>query len=99
MHVRLRFFAILRERAGTAELTRELDGPTTVGELWGALRREHPALAGFRGAVAFAVNQEYVDSKTTLQDNDEVAFIPPVSGGSSTTSCLKSSNTQSSSTA
>ena len=99
MHVRLRFFAILRERVGTAELTRELDGPATVGELWSALRREHSALAEFRGTVAFAVNQEYVDSKTTLQDNDEVAFIPPVSGGSSATSCLKSSNTRSSSTA
>ena len=98
MKVRLRFFAVLRERAGAAELTREVDERTTVGGLWEALRRERAALAEFRGSVAFAVNQEYVDSKTTLQDNDEVAFIPPVSGGSPATSCLKSSTTRSIST-
>lgn len=78
----MRFFAALRERAGASELTRVIDRPITVGALWAELRRERPALGDFRGAVAFAVNQEYVDSKTTLQDNDEVAFIPPVSGGS-----------------
>ena len=83
MRVRLRFFAALRERVRAAEATRELAGPTTVGALWDELRREHPSLGEFRGAVAFAVNQEYVDSKTTVHDNDEVAFIPPVSGGSS----------------
>jgi len=98
MRIRLRFFAILRERAGAAELTRELTGPTTVGEVWEALRRERPALAGFAGSIAFAVNREYVDSKTTVQDNDEVAFIPPVSGGCSR-SCLKSSSSRSSSIA
>jgi molybdopterin converting factor subunit 1 len=83
MRVRLRFFATLRERAGASELVRELPDGGTIGDLWEALRRERPALAEFRGAIAFARNQEYVDSKTTLQDNDEVAFIPPVSGGRS----------------
>lgn len=81
MKVRVLFFAALRERAGATERIHEVAGPLTVGELWEQLRRERPALAEFRGAVAFARNQEYVDSKTTLQDNDEVAFIPPVSGG------------------
>ena len=81
IRVRLRFFATLRERAGTAELVRDIDGPRTVGALWDDLRRENPALAAFRASIAFAVNHEYVDSKTTVQDNDEVAFIPPVSGG------------------
>jgi len=98
MRVRLRFFASLRERAGSAELVRELSAPISVGELWEALRRERAPLAEFRGSVAFAVNQEYVDSKTTLQDNDEVAFIPPVSGGSSP-KCLKSSTSRSTSMA
>jgi len=81
IRVRLRFFAALRERAGASERVRDLAGSQTVGALWEDLRRENSALADFRGSVAFAVNQEYVDSKTTLQDNDEVAFIPPVSGG------------------
>ena len=81
MVVRVRFFAALRERAGTAETTRELPAPTTVGRLWEVLRTEHAALGAYPGRVAFAVNQEYVDTDTVLQDNDEVAFIPPVSGG------------------
>ncbi len=83
MRVHLRFFAALRERVRTGEATWELAGPTTVGALWDEIRLEYPALRELRGAVAFALNQEYVDSKTMVQDNDEVAFIPPVSGGSS----------------
>jgi molybdopterin converting factor subunit 1 len=71
----------LRERAGASELVHEISRPTTVGALWDELRRERPRLAELQGAIAFAVNQEYVDSNRTLQDNDEVAFIPPVSGG------------------
>jgi MoaE-MoaD fusion protein len=82
MRVRLRFFATLRERADGGETTLEIDRPVTVGELWELVRSERPKLAAYGGRVAFAVNEEYVDSKTTLQDNDEVAFIPPVSGGS-----------------
>jgi molybdopterin converting factor subunit 1 len=82
MEVRVRFFATLRERAGATELVWRVPPQTTVGELWGMIGRERPALAEFRGSVAFARNQEYVDSETPLQDNDEVAFIPPVSGGS-----------------
>jgi len=82
MRVRVRFFATLRERAGAAELERTLARPTSVEELWEALRSELPKLGAYGGRIAFAVNEAYVDSKTTLQDNDEVAFIPPVSGGS-----------------
>jgi molybdopterin converting factor subunit 1 len=82
VEVRLRFFAALRERAGNAEIARRVPPGTTIGQLWNLIVREHPALAEYRGAVAFARNREYVDSETPLQDNDEVAFIPPVSGGS-----------------
>jgi molybdopterin synthase sulfur carrier subunit len=82
MTVRLRFFASLRERAGHAEADRELPGPTSVGALWEVLQREHARLADFKGRVAFAVNREYVDSDHLVQENDEIAFIPPVSGGS-----------------
>jgi molybdopterin converting factor subunit 1 len=81
MRVRLRFFATLRERAGVCEATFEIDRSVTVGEVWELVRAERPRLASYGGRVAFAVNEQYVDSKTTLQDNDEVAFIPPVSGG------------------
>jgi molybdopterin converting factor subunit 1 len=81
MTIRLRFFAMLRERAGAGELQQEVPGSTTVRSLWQMIREQHPALAAYGGPVRFAVNQAYVDSETVLQDNDEVAFIPPVSGG------------------
>lgn len=89
------FFAVLRERAKTSDLVLDVEPGTTVGELWEHLCRERPALAAFQARIAFARNQEYVDSKMTLQDNDEVAFIPPVSGGSVASTCSKSSQNRS----
>ncbi len=80
--LRLRLFAVLRERAGHAELRRDFPDRATVGEVWRALAEEFPALGGDRGAIAFAVNQEYVEANFQPRDGDEVAFIPPVSGGS-----------------
>lgn len=95
MKLRVLFFAVLRERARASELIVEAPPETTVGALWERLCGERPALAPFRERIAFARNQEYVDSKTTLQDNDEVAFIPPVSGGSVASTCSKSSQNRS----
>jgi sulfur-carrier protein len=79
--LRLLFFASLRERARTSEMVIELDAPITVEALWQRVRREQPGLAAYEGPVRFAVDQCYVDNQETLQDNAEVAFIPPVSGG------------------
>ena len=81
MKLKLLFFASLRERAGTSEMTIELDEPITVEALWHRLQRDHPRLASYSGPLRFAVDQSYVDNQETLQDNAEVAFIPPVSGG------------------
>jgi len=77
----LKLFATLRERARSSELEREFSEGTTVEEIWKSLKREFPALAGHRDSVGFAVNQEYVEGDYQPRDNDEVAFIPPVSGG------------------
>jgi MoaE-MoaD fusion protein len=77
----LKFFATLRERAGTSEIDREFPNGMTVGEIWRALLSEFPALGGHQEGVGFAVNHEYVDENYRPRDNDEVAFIPPVSGG------------------
>jgi molybdopterin converting factor subunit 1 len=77
----LRFFATLRERARTAEIRREFPEGITVAEIWAGLGSEIPALAAHRDRVAFAVNHEYVADDYRPRDNDEVAFIPPVSGG------------------
>ena len=54
---------------------------TTVQGLWDTLRREHPGLAGVELRLLYAVNSEYVRLEQPLADGDEVAFIPPVSGG------------------
>ena len=82
IRVRVRLFAVLRERAGTGEVTVELPEGATVADVREMLLRELPKLEGFSDRVAFAVNQDYVRSDTPLKDGDEVALIPPVSGGS-----------------
>jgi MoaE-MoaD fusion protein len=79
----LKLFATLRERARAAELEREFPDGVTVAEIWNALKGEFPALKGHRDSVGFAVNQEYVEGDYRPRDDDEVAFIPPVSGGAS----------------
>ena len=75
MHVTVRLFAGLRERAGTGKL--ELDDVTTVADVWPAL-----GLGDEPGGLLYAVNRAYVEQTHELHDGDEVALIPPVSGGS-----------------
>jgi molybdopterin synthase catalytic subunit/molybdopterin converting factor small subunit len=72
--VRIRLFAGLRERAGWSE--KELDGVTTVAGVWPAL-----GLGDEPAGLLYAVNLEYADRDRQLADGDEVALIPPVSGG------------------
>ena len=81
MKVRVKLFAMLRERAGTADALHEVPDGATVKELWDKLRREHTGLAGVELKLLYAVNSEYVALDHELADGDEVAFIPPVSGG------------------
>src|SRR5438552_800810 len=80
-HLTLKLFATLRERARTSELSREFPEGVTVGEIWQQLLQDFPALGGHHDGVAFAVNQEYVQQDFRPRNDDEVAFIPPVSGG------------------
>lgn len=81
MRIKLRYFASLRERLGKSEEIREVPAEATVQTVWEMLKGEHPHLATVERSIAFAVAQEYVDKTHPLQDNDELAFIPPVSGG------------------
>ncbi len=74
MQVTVRLFAGLRERAGFAE--RELDGVERVRDVWPAL-----GLGDEPAGLLYAVNHEYADPDRELADGDEVALIPPVSGG------------------
>jgi len=79
--VRARLFARLREQAGTDDENVELPAGSTVSDVYEALRRAHPALESNRNAVRAALNQEFTDWDAVVADRDEVAFIPPVSGG------------------
>jgi molybdopterin synthase catalytic subunit/molybdopterin converting factor small subunit len=75
MAVTVKLFAGLRERAGWSE--RELDGVTRVGEVWPVL-----GLGPEPDGLLYAVNKEYAPRERELADGDEIAVIPPVSGGS-----------------
>jgi molybdopterin converting factor subunit 1 len=79
--IRARLFARLREQAGADIETVELPAGSSVAAVYEALRRAHPALGSDREAVRAALNQEFADWDAMVQDGDEVAFIPPVSGG------------------
>lgn len=81
MRIRVRLFAIQRELAGTREVPLDLPDGATVAAAWDGLVGMYPALAPGRASVRFARNGAYADETTTLADGDEVAMIPPVSGG------------------
>ena len=81
IRVRVRLFAIQRELAGTREVGLDLADGATVSDAWNALVGEYPALAPGRTFVRFARNGAYAEAATIVEDGDEVAMIPPVSGG------------------
>jgi molybdopterin converting factor subunit 1 len=77
--VQVRLFAAYREVVGTTRLTHDLPTGSTVADLLARLHAQYPGLRLESGMVA--VNQEYVKTGVSLRDGDEVALIPPVSGG------------------
>ena len=81
MHVTIRLFARLRELAGASELTRQVPDEATARDAWQVLTAEFPAMAEYGRSVSCAVNEEYARLTAPLRDGDEVAFLPPVSGG------------------
>ncbi|MFL6042910.1 MAG: molybdenum cofactor biosynthesis protein [Gaiellales bacterium] len=76
MQIRIRLFAALRERAGIAERQLELAEGASVADVWRELE-----LGDEPPGIAYARNREYASRDTVLADGDEVALIPPVSGG------------------
>jgi MoaE-MoaD fusion protein len=81
MRIRVRLFATQRELAGTREVGLDLAEGATVADAWDALVALHPALAPGRDFVRFARNGSYADATTAVEEGDEIAMIPPVSGG------------------
>ncbi len=81
MRVTVRLFARLREIAGRTELTREVERGATIASVWRQLADEFPAFGPYERSIPSAVNADYARMDTELRDGDEVAFLPPVSGG------------------
>ena len=81
MRVRLLFFATLKDIAGSRELQLEVPEGSTVGDLWSQLERTYPRMQSYRSIVLTALNEEYVDRSARIEDGDELALFPPVSGG------------------
>jgi molybdopterin converting factor subunit 1 len=81
MRVTVRLFARLRDLAGSGELARDVGEPATVGSVWQALIEDVPALRAYERTMSVAVNADYAKMSAPVHDGDEVAFLPPVSGG------------------
>jgi molybdopterin converting factor subunit 1 len=81
MRVTVRLFARLRDIAGAAELSRDLASGATIGDLWRQLALEFPELTRYERSISTAINADYARMDRVVGDGDEVAFLPPVSGG------------------
>lgn len=80
MKINIKLFGITRELVGKMSLETDLQENISVGELLQTLKKSYPELEKLT-SLMIAVNSEYVNEKAVLQVNDEVALIPPVSGG------------------
>lgn len=81
MKVQVRLFATYREIVGAGELAWTLRDSTTVGQLVDAILAKYPRLVGHENSMLLAVNHEVVRPDAVLREGDEVALLPPVSGG------------------
>jgi molybdopterin synthase catalytic subunit len=87
MDVQVRFFASVREKVHCSELRWSLPPGARVHDLLAQLCERYPVLTDVIGSVAVAVNRDYVPRDQELAENDEVALIPPVSGGVDVRTC------------
>lgn len=81
MRVTIRLFARLRDIAGAPELRRDVSEGATLRDVWRGLAAEFQELERYTTSISGAVNEEYARMDARLKDGDEVAFLPPVSGG------------------
>ncbi len=79
--IRVLLFGAAADRAGTRKVQLEVDEATTLQEIWPLLTEKHPDLSSMRDTLAFAVNGEYARMEDGVGPGDEVAVLPPVSGG------------------
>ena len=81
MKIKVKLFAALAEVVGHRELELEVESGTTAGELLDSLVAEHSKLARYLDVIQVAINQEFAERNSQITEDDEVALLPPVSGG------------------
>ena len=81
MRIKVFLFAGLRDRVGKGELEVEFEGAVTVSEVWDWLATTYPSAEPYAKMVLVAINEVYCQPWDKVADGDEVAFIPPISGG------------------
>ena len=79
--VKVLLFGAAADQAGTRQTELPVDDGATLGDLWSVLTDRHPSLAPMSDTLAFAVNGEYARAEDRVSPGDEVAVLPPVSGG------------------
>lgn len=82
MRVTVLLFARLREIAGQSALSCDVPEGATIADVWQAVSAQHPGLAPFGGNVSCARNEDFARLQSAVANGDEIAFLPPVSGGS-----------------
>lgn len=81
MRVTVRVFARLRELAGKESWEIDVPAGATAADAWAAVTKATPALAPFERAISVAINTSFARMSHSLCEGDDVAFLPPVSGG------------------
>lgn len=81
MKVRVLFFSVLRDLAGTDQREVEFRPGDRLDEVLNRLMSDYPALSNWEGRLLLAVNQEFAGPETALSPGDEIALMPPVQGG------------------
>lgn len=81
MGIRVLFFASLADVVGMRETSLDAADLPDVKSVFARFEEKHPRLAEFRKSILYAVNSEFAEPDAEVKDGDEVAFLPPVSGG------------------
>jgi molybdopterin synthase sulfur carrier subunit len=81
MSIRILFFATLRDITGMDETSVKAAGFTDINSIFNKFAKDFPALENYRSTILFARNSEFAQAESPIQDGDELAFFPPVSGG------------------
>ncbi len=83
MRIIVKCFAGCKDAVGATSVSVDVPAGTTAGEAFAGLIASYPALARYERSAMLAVNREYADRQVVLEEGDELACIPPVSGGNS----------------